>query len=183
MKRKTHYPLSKASYWQDVHRLKISIVFSLAAMILIMAIATELMAAEFRAIRPISAPAALPPGAVAVAPNQVEPVSRSDVRRAIELFTASFTDTQFADFLSDSFFDKQGLLDNIAAFVPRDTKVRVLSVQGIQTVGQRIFPERGIRQSDVTASVRLQIEFDDPNAGVQRIEDVGDIFFRFSEKI
>lgn len=183
MKRKTHYPLSKASYWQDVHRLKISIVFSLAAMILIMAIATELMAAEFRAIRPISAPAALPPGAVAVAPNQVVPVSTSKVRRAVDIFAGTFVKPEFADLLADNFFEKQSLLDNISAFVPRDTKVRVLSVQGIQTVGQRIFPERGIRESDVTASIRIQIEFDDPNLGVQRLEDDGDIFFKFSEKI
>ncbi len=183
MKRKTHYPLTRVSYWQNVHRLKISIVFSLVAMILIMAIATELAAAEFRAIRPISAPAALPPGAVAVAPNEMVPVSTNKVRRAVKIFADSFIEPEFADLLSDGFFDKQGLLDNISSFVPRDTKVRVLSVQGIQTVGQVILPGQGIRQSDVTASVRVQIEFNDPNNGFQRIEDSGDIFFRFSEKI
>lgn len=128
-------------------------------------------ARQFRLLAPIASPAEptanLPKGAVAV--EQLQPLSRSDVEPMVRKLIEQWNTFGMADTLSDQFYDKSRLLDVMDTGVPRDAKLRIQSIQGIQTLQQYIKPDpaggRGEQISIVSATVRTQLEFNSPTAG------------------
>ena len=130
-----------------------------------MSISVEINARQFRLLSPIASPeqngTAIPKGTIAV--DNIQPLSREDVEPLIRDLLSQWNTAEMASTLSDSFYDKSRLLDVMDTGVPRDAKLRVQSVQGIQTLGQYINPgegdERGELVSIVSATVRTQLEY------------------------
>lgn len=133
----------------------------------------SLEARQFRLLSPISSPEQtgnpLPDGAVAV--NSVTPLPRETVEPLIREVIEEWNTSDMSDTISDQFYDKSRLLDVMDTGVPRDAKLRVQSIQGIQTLNQYIMPnpleDRNGMVSIVSATVRTQLEFN-TKAGLQK---------------
>lgn len=109
------------------------------------------------------------------------PLPRQLTAKIIERLMQSWNSTSLRDFLKEEFQDRQRLLDTIRRDVPRDARLRVVGVQGVRVLNQH---SRGMGRdryrvvSQVSARLRVQIEFTDPSAGFQRIETSGEYLFR-----
>ena len=101
-----------------------------------------------------------------------EPVRRSAVRAAIDQVAAAWNSAQLREYLADGFFDRNRLLDTFSEVVPRDARLKVLSVQSVEVLAQYLEDaapgEPALRVSVVTTRVRTQVEFTDPRAGFVR---------------
>ncbi len=122
-------------------------------------------ARQFRLLTPIASPteptANVPKGAIPV--EDAQPLSREDVEPMVRKVIEQWNTSGMADTLSEQFYDKSRLLDVVDTGVPRDAKLRVQSIQGIQTLQQYIMPgagtARGEMVSIVSATVQTQLEF------------------------
>jgi len=154
-------------------RLKITIL-SLVFLVLPLSAAYS---AEFRAVRPILTPSAMSkyPGAVRV----MRPLPRRLIEKAVAQVVAGWNEKSLEGVLGDEFYDSSRLEDAMSEKVARDAELKVLSIQGVQTLGQRIErTETGkVLVSTVSARVRTQIEFNDPVNGFQRREGTNEYVF------
>jgi hypothetical protein len=130
------------------------------------------------------APQALPPGARVAA--VARPVSAASVDAAVRQLAAAWNTPTLRPLLADNFFDKDRLLDALNR-VPRDARLRVLAVQGSNTLNQWIEKRRdGAGEeyvSRVSATVRTQVEFNDPRAGFQRLDGTNELVLLVREPL
>lgn len=149
-------------------------LYGAAALALALAAMHPAAARQFRGLIPIATPAAerasLPPGAQPV--SEVTPLSREQVEPLVRKVIDAWNEPTLDSVLGAGFYDRQRLLDAVDRRVPRDARLEVQSVQGVQTLSQYQLPpdaEHGTRLvSRVSATVRTQIEFELPGAGFQR---------------
>ena len=135
-------------------------------------------AAEFRDIRPILAPG----GVEGAATGPVEkPVDRATAEAAARTVMASWNTPEMEAALAESFVDRERLLDAMSERVPFDAELQVLGVQGVQTLGQQV--EGGRRVSTVTVTVRAELRFEDPAAGLVRREGTSELLLRISQPV
>lgn len=122
-----------------------------------------------RIVTPLAAPT-LPPGARAV--TSARPVSRAKVESAVQQIAASWNTPLLESLLAENFYDKRRLMDSLSTVVPRDAKLRVLAIQGIQTLNQYMQAGAQGEQlvSRVSVTLRTQVEFNDPHDGFRRLE-------------
>ena len=154
---------------------------SIASAVLI-TVACAAAAQEFRAINPIRAPRApLPPLAERVVPQK--PVPREKVEAAVATIAAAWNTPNLARHLSKNFYDRDRLLDNLASQAPRDARLRVMGIQGMQVLDQYIVPKSaGLRTmvSQVSVTVRTQVEYNDAS-GFQRLDGTNELIIEISE--
>lgn len=142
-------------------------------------------AQEARQLNRIATPQAapkLPPGARAVA--AVRPVPAAPVEAAVQQIAASWNTARLEPLLADNFYDKTRLLDTLNAKVPRDAKLRVLAIQGMQTLNQYLQKNPAgseDRVSRVSVTVRTQLEFNDPQTGLQRLDGTNEFILLVME--
>ncbi len=143
-------------------------------------------ARQFRLLTPIASPeqplANVPAGAVAV--EAVTPLSRQVVEPMVRKVIEQWNTPGMISTLSDQFYDKSRLLDVMDTGVPRDAKLRVQSIQGIQTLQQYINPgagtERGEMVSIVSATVQTQLEFNSSN-GFTRLPGTNEFILQITQ--
>lgn len=143
------------------------------------------LAKEFRTIKPINAAMAVPDGAQA--PKAFRPVATELVDQAVEKLMESWGSPQMQDYLSKNFFDKDRLTDVIDTLVPRDAVVRILSIQGVQTVQQWEEaapgdPDLMLRVSRVSVVVRTQLEFTRPDGVLETKPGTTEYILKFKER-
>ena len=143
-------------------------------------------AREFRALKPINAAAIIPEGAQPA--QEFKPVPSEIVDQAVEKLMEAWGTPQMQDYLSKNFFDKDRLTDVIDTVVPRDALVRILSVQGIQTVQQweepaPNEPEGLIRVSRVSVVVRTQLEFTNPDGVLETKPGTSEYILKFKQRV
>lgn len=140
---------------------------------------------EMRAINPISTPAKLKRGGEPVA----EPVAidtrtvKSNVDKA---FHAWNNGGGLMNTLSDNFYDKTRFGDAMQTNIPKDSKAKVLSTGGIQTIEQKIVVDPDGTKRLVTLGsviVNSQVEFNDPQKGFVRVPGTNEVIFEMSQKI
>jgi len=134
-------------------------------------LAVPVDARQFRTIRTITTPEKLPENAEPV--ERFRPVKAQIVKAAVEKLADAWNTGTLDPLLSrEKFYNKDRLLDTLAGDIPRDATLRVLSVGGITTLDQYFQPREGRRKqvNIVSAIVRTQIEFNDPNNGFVRLE-------------
>lgn len=142
-------------------------------------------AQEVRQLNRIATPSTaqkLPPGTRTGASQQ--PVSAARVEEAVKKIAAAWNTPNLAPMLADSFYDKSRLVDALSTKVPRDARLRVLSVQGIQTLNQYLQKSAsGMEQriSRVSVTVRTQLEYNDPQAGFQRLDGTNEFILLIAE--
>lgn len=139
----------------------------------------DTQAREFRVMNAIPAPARLPDGASAV--QELTPVDRRIIEATVRKLAESWNTQDLEKYLGDDFYDKQRLSDNIRNFIQRDGKLRVLGVQGQQTLQQ--YKENGKLVSRVSVVVNTQIEFNHPTAGFQRFPGRTELVFKVKQRL
>ncbi len=141
---------------------------------------------EFRSLNLIPTPGKLlPEGATAVA--KIQPVDRNIVEKAVNNIVGAWNTPRMEDTLAEDFFDKSRLVDAIEDIekVPRDTRLRILSIQGIQTLSQQIQTDASDVEwveSIVSATVKTQTEFNDAAEGFQRLEGDNELIIRIKQR-
>lgn len=142
-------------------------------------------AQEARQLHRIATPqpaANAPPGARAAAP--VRPVSAAKIEEAVKKIVDAWNTPDLGQMLAGNFYDKSRLVDTLNTKAPRDAKLRVLSVQGMQTLDQHLQKTgSGAEQrvSRVSVTVRTQLEYNDPQAGFQRLDGTNEIILLITE--
>jgi hypothetical protein len=144
-------------------------------------------AQEFRALRPIATPAVAPPPTGARPAASFVPVDHHAVEEATRGIFAKWNTPEFESTLAETFFDRTRLQDALETAVPRDARLRLLSVQGVQTLEQQVLSDAtglpiNTVVSTVSATVRLQAEFNDPFRGFQTREGVNELILRVTER-
>lgn len=132
---------------------------------------TESDARQFRLLTPITSPelrsTQIPEGTKPV--DNIQPLPRQEVEPLVREVIEQWNTSEMANTISDQFYDKSRLMDVMDTGVPRDAKLRIQSIQGIQTLEQYIKPgagnERGDLVSIVSATVRTQLEFNSSTSG------------------
>ena len=163
-------------------RSKIKYVISILFLALIMP--SYIYASELRHIRPIPTPGV--PPRKALPPEKIKPVPRELVEDAVKELIQAWNNNNLEEVLSEDFYDKDLLLDAMSEKVPRDAELRILSIQGIQTLSQHVEVEPSGEKwlvSTVSATVRTQVEFNDPDTGFQRREGTNEYIFLVKEKV
>lgn len=162
-----------------------------AALLVIAALfgmAGALQARQFRGMRPIATPVAtavnLPDGARPVA--NIKPLSREQIEPLVRKLMEAWNTPALSDKLDEGFYDKSRLTDAIDRIAPRDATLRVQSLQGVQTLSQYLIadPEARGREklvSVVSATVRTQLEFNDPSAGFVRRPGVNEYILKVTQ--
>lgn len=143
-----------------------------------------LPASELRLIRPIPVPGAPAPGAIPV--EKIKPVSRELVENAVRKIVQAWNNKNLEEVLGEDFYDRDLLIDAMSEKVPRDAELRILSIQGIQTLSQHVEVDPSGNRwliSTVSATVRTQVEFNDPDRGFQRREGTNEYIFLVKEKV
>lgn len=149
-------------------------------------ISEQSRARQFRLLTPIASPGKsvqnIPEGASPV--QSVLPVSRETVEPLIRKVLEQWNTGDMAETLSDQFHDKSRLLDTVDSVVPRDAKLRIQAIRGIQTLQQYIKPDpnsdRGTMVSIVSATVQTQLEFNSPSSGFVRLPGTNEFILEIS---
>ena len=151
-----------------------------AALLLVWAHA---QAQEFRLLNRIATPNVaqrLPPGASLVTSQR--PIPASDIEAAVRDIAASWNKPNLEPLLAENFYDKSRLLGTVAAAVPRDAELRIVSMQGSQILAQYTMAGPDGQQmlySRVSVTVRTQVEYNDPQKGFQRLDGTNDLVLLF----
>jgi hypothetical protein len=142
--------------------------------------ASPALAQESRQMNRIVTPQSaqrLPAGARAVA--AIQPVSAATVEAAVRKLAAAWNTAELAKYLAPNFYGKDRLVESVNRQFPRDAKLRVLGIQGMQTVAQ--YTQDGMTVSRVLVTVRTQVEFNDPRGGLRRLEGTNEFALRVAE--
>jgi hypothetical protein len=156
------------------------------------ALATPAAAQSFRLIQPIMVPDAQLREAMAKglqlrgsAIPGLRQVPREVVEDAVRKIYTAYNTPDFQQYLSVRFYDPERLVDAINEKVPREAKLRLISINSMQTVSQQ--PAKDEQGKDVIESlvmvvVKAQMEFTSV-AGFQRREGESEIVLRFRETL
>lgn len=139
---------------------------------------------EFRALNPVNASVQLPNGAKPV--KELKAVAPQLVNKAVEQLMASWATPEMQAYLSKDFYDKNRLEDVIDTLVPRDAQVRILAVQGVQTLQQHEEavpgdPAASQRVSRVSVTVRTQLEYNDSDGVFVQLPGTTEYILTFRE--
>lgn len=175
-------------------------LFVCASIVLAALTIGEVRAAELRSFNSIRTPGDLPASDIAelrrVCPPSVcgepvlrpvpTPVSAAAIRRSAEAIARVWNSTRLETFLGQDFFDRRRLLDTITTQVPRNARLRLLSINSAETIQQFDFVKEGVptyRASVVTARIRYQIEFRVPASGSVQVDSRDEYLLLVTERI
>jgi hypothetical protein len=160
--------------------------------VLILGAALALPAAqaqEFRILNPITTPglrAPLPAGAQPVA--QPRTIDRRQLETAVQALAAAWNTPALEAQLAPNFYDKSRLDDVLNTNVPRDAKLRVLGIQGVQILDQYMIPDASglfdTYVSRVSATVRTQVEFTSTtDSSFQRRDGTNEFILKVTQRV
>lgn len=162
-----------------------------AALIVLALTPLPAQAQSFRLIQPIAVPDAQTREAIrqgqqlrATAGRGLRQVPREVVEEAVRRIYAAYNTPDFHQYLSERFYDPERLLDAVDEKVPREARLRLISVNSVSTVSQQPAKDeqgREVTESLVMVVVRAQMEFT-TTAGFQRREGESELILRFREK-
>ena len=162
-----------------------SIYGSTVLIFLVFTMIYPLQARQFRLLNPIATPTVsnLPEGAVAV--TNAQPLLRQDIEPLVKETITKWNTAEMSETLADTFYDQNRLQDAMDTIVPRDAKLQIQSIQGIQTVQQYILPDsnngRGELVSIVSVTVRTQVEFNSPGGGFTRLPGINEFILEVTQ--
>ncbi len=156
------------------------LTITLLAMAGLLVLSSGSPARQFRQLAPIATPTttarALPEGAKPVA--NPRPLPRARVERLLRGVLAKWNGAGMTQTLAPEFYDRSRLLDTVDRLAPRDATLRLLSLQGVQTLQQ--YQQGDRRVSIVSATARTQLEFNDPTLGFVRRQGVNEFILRIT---
>ena len=151
--------------------------------ILAMVLAVQAQAQEWRTIKPIATRGPLPAGARVV---ENKPVPPAEIQRAAEKMTADWNRSDATSSLSADFYDATRHQDAMITKVPRDARLVLESVRGVQTLQQyeTLDPTYGkVRVSTVSATLSTRIQLNDAAQGYASVPGVNEVLFEVMEPL
>ena len=132
-------------------------------------------AQELRQFNPIMGPGAAAPLPAGAQPGrEFVPISRAEVEAGVRRVMESWNTPQFEQKLAENFYDKQRLGDALDTLVPRDAKIRVLGLQGTQTLSQAAAREAERILSEAAAHPLVKAALETyPGAAIEAVRDLG----------
>lgn len=113
--------------------------------------------------------------------QQYKAPSEEGIAKALKVLFANYQSPSIVGkFLSDDFYDKERLLQNLTYKVPRDARVRITSLRDFQILDQHQEGDRVVSRVSVTATT--QIEFNDPQKGFRKIEGENEYILEVYQK-
>jgi hypothetical protein len=169
--------------------MRAAAAIALAAVVWLCALPAR--AQTFRSIQPIAVPDAQMREAIrqglqlrgAAIPG-LQQVPRELVEDAVRRIYAAYNTPDFRPYLSELFYDPDRLAMAIDEKVPKEAKLRLISVNSVQTVSRQPAKDeqgRDTMESRVLVVVRAQMEFTSTQ-GFQRREGESELVLRFREK-
>ena len=164
-----------------------SFAISLFYTLVIITLSGNVQARQFRQVIPIATPnksvAALPEGAVAI--EKPRELGREEVKAAVNQVLSKWNTGNLSEVLSESFFDRTRLTDAVDNLAPRDATLSIQSIQGIQTLQQFVMPgdDGDSMVSIVSATVRTQLEYNDPDSGFVRLPGVNEFVLKVTQPL
>lgn len=141
-------------------------------------------ARSFRSFSAIPTPGALPDNAEML--EEIRFLDRELVERGVNHILDAWNRGELAPVLAEDFADAQKLADTVLTTVPRDARLLLESLASYNVVRQyRIEdPDRGAyRVTRVAVTVRLQLTFNDPQTGYQRLPSTSEFILDIREPI
>ena len=144
-------------------------------------------ARQFRMTTPITTPnvtpAGLPEGSKPV--ETIVPLSRSEVEPKVRAIVSKWNTSDMAATLGEDFYQKSRLMDVVDAGVPTDASLRLLSIQGVQTLQQYRVPDSSDQSeklvSLVSVTVNTQLEYRSTSGHV-RIPGTNEMIIKVTRK-
>jgi hypothetical protein len=151
-----------------------SITLVLVFALTIIMVTVNLEGQEHRRIQPIATPAGVQTPMIAGARQvkDIKPIDRQTVEGAMLSVAESWNMPGMAQKLTSTFYEKDRLMDTMAAIVPTDAKLRLISIGSYSILRQEILPDPGgdLLISRVSVIARTQVEYSDAHSGFQRRE-------------
>lgn len=144
---------------------------------------TPIAAQEFRTLNAIPTPGKTLAGMIPV--EEVRPITPSAAADSVKKVMSAWNGGGIQQYLGDDFYDKSGLSDAINIKVPKDAAIRIMSVQGVQTLQQFQRKKDGGGQeliSEVSVTADTQIEYNDPTKGFVKFGGVNEYIIRITEE-
>lgn len=144
---------------------------------------TPIAAQEFRTLNAIPTPGKTPAGMLPV--DELRPIAPSAAADSVKKVMSAWNGGGIQQYLGDDFYDKSGLSDAVNIKVPKDAAIRIMSVQGVQTLQQFQRKKDGGGQelvSEVSVTADTQIEYNDPTKGFVKFGGVNEYIIRITEE-
>ena len=112
-------------------------------------------------------------------------MSTATARAAVEQLVAAWNEGRLGRVLGPAFCDRDRLAASMEVRVPRDARLRLLAVEGVQTLeqGEEVRGGRRYRVSLIAVVARTQLEYEDPTRGLQRLEGRNEYLLRVREPL
>ncbi len=120
---------------------------------------------------------------------QTIPVPEQKVNRMVkEMFNSWKRGTEFEKYLSEDFYNKDKLVDAMTYKVPVDAKARILSIKNTRVLEQYAKPStkkdgRIEVNSIVSVTADTQIEFNDVNSGLRKLDGENEYIIRIKGEL
>lgn len=190
-RRKINFAAARGGRWKSIAG---PILAFGTAMVLVAGFSASVWAAEIRSGNRIKKPGA--PSPVMMAPGtagvtltpvaKIIPVERRLVKKVVKDILSKWNTPGFKKALSSDFKDKEQLVDSIQQNVPRNAKLRLLAIESVQTLSQAREGTpggQGVLVSRVSVVVRLQLEFNNPIIGFQRLDGRNEMIINIRQSL
>jgi hypothetical protein len=165
-------------------QLMINLLRTLLVIIVSAGLCSTLVAAqEFRTLNAIPTPGKTPAGMLPA--EEIRPIAPAAAADSVKKVMNAWNGGGIQQHLGDDFYDKSGLADAINIKVPKDAAIRIMSVQGIQTLQQFQRKKDGGGQetiSEVSVTADTQVEYNDPTKGFVKFGGVNEYIIRIKEE-
>lgn len=154
----------------------------LVSIIVLVVFSTSLSARSFRDMLQIPTPSALPSGAKQV--EQIQWLDRELVLEGINHILDSWNNGQLENVLAEDFVNARKLIDTVTTTVPQDAELSLLAMRSYNVLRQYRINDPGqseTRVSRVAVTVRLQLTFNDPQTGYQRLSNTSEFIIEIRE--
>lgn len=151
----------------------------LLALLWCLAVPHAVAAQEFRIFQRIATTGEAPEGAVAI--TDLKPVNHAAVTNGIKALIDAWNSGQMQKNMTDSFYDRERLDNTITSNIPRDGKLKLLSVQGQQVLQQ--FRKGNQIISKISVTVYTEITYNDPLRGFRRFPGTTELILFVTEEV
>jgi len=114
----------------------------------------------------------------------LEPIDPAFIVKEVEKIVASWNTAGLVDYLDRAFPSRWQLVDVLGRDIPVDAQLQLLNVQNISTLSQNWLnttPSQRQRESNVVATVNLQIRFIDARKGLITLPHTSQLYLRVVE--
>ena len=122
---------------------------------------------------------------LAIAKNIARSRLNEVTRNAVNKIAEAWNTPDLEQMVSNDFYDRTRLFDAFAKDVPRDAKLRILAIEGVNVFENNVFvltdTSELVFHNKVSVNVRTQVEYNDPANGFQRQEGVNDMILNIRQ--